>query len=81
MLLWISEHRLAGGHGKHSKDLETGWADVKRLLLECSMANNFMPQQYFSVAFREEKSQKCGKAGTGKQHWKTRILLPIKISL
>lgn len=57
------------GMESHSKELEAGWRHVKQMLLECSMANSFMPHQYLSIAFREGKTESYGREGTGKQHW------------
>lgn len=78
---------LLVGMESHSKESEVGWADVKQLLLECSMATRFMPQEYHSVAFRERKSQSCGREGTGKQPWRSQnssvhgnLLIAIAVS-
>lgn len=78
---------LLVGMESHSKESEVGWADVKQLLLECSMVTRFMPQEYLSVAFRERKSQSCGREGTGKQPWRSQnssvhgnLLIAIAVS-
>lgn len=54
----------------HNKEVGAGWADVKQLLLCCSVANSHRPQPYLSEAFRKGKPQSWESKRTGKQYWR-----------